>query len=295
MPVEKRRSRPHASKRLRVRQHMSNRVHQSPGNFLRDLRLRLSLRLHDVQKLSSQIAVKERNRRFYVSAARLAQIENDNAIPSMFKTFTLATVYGLSFNEILSRYGVDSDRTHSYRAEIGLSATRPVSAELHNLTTKVTIPVRLDPTFKWETTQLINRVVAFWGEIPAAFLLGCNPRVHTYAYIGLEDRTMCPLLRPGSLVMVDGERRDIVGVGWNNEYDRPIYLVELRSGYLCGWCSVSDSHVTVLSHPISKVPPRTFSLATEAEVIGQVVAVAMRLVPQARTSQEHDTALPTQL
>ncbi|PYK92734.1 MAG: hypothetical protein DME36_12235, partial [Verrucomicrobia bacterium] len=135
----------------------------SPGSFLREVRLRLHLGLRDVQKASSKIAVKEKNKRFHISAARLAQIENDNAIPSVFKIFTLAAIYGLSFHEILTSYGVDSDRTHKYREEIKLSATRPVSAELHNLNTKVTIPVRLDPTFKWETTQLINRVVAFWG------------------------------------------------------------------------------------------------------------------------------------
>ena len=159
----------------------------------------------------------------------------------------------------------------------------------------MTIPVRLDPTFKWEATQLINRVVAFWGEIPAAFLLECSPKQHTYAYIGLEDNTMYPLLRPGSLVTIDGERRQVASGAWNNEYERPIYLVELRDGYLCGWCHVSESHITILPHPISKAPPRIFSLATEAEVIGQVVAVAMRLVPpQARTTQARDTALPTQ-
>ena len=269
----------------------------SPGSFLREVRLRLHLGLRDVQKASSKIAVKEKNKRFHISAARLAQIENDNAIPSVFKIFTLAAIYGLSFHEILTSYGVDSDRTHRYREEIKLSATRPVSAELHNLNTKVTIPVRLDPTFKWETTQLINRVVAFWGEIPAAFLLECSPKQHTYAYIGLEDNTMHPLLRPGSLVTIDGERRQVASGGWNNEYERPIYLVELRDGYLCGWCHVSESHITILPHPISKAPPRIFSLATEAEVIGQVVAVAMRLVPlvpQARTTQARDTALPTQ-
>lgn len=266
----------------------------APANFLRDVRLRLHLGLRDVQKLSSKIAAREHNRRFYISAARLTQIEGGDAIPSLFKIFTLAAVYGLSFHEILTRYGVDSDRTHRYRDEFRLPVTRPVSAELHNLNTKVTIPVRLDPTFKWQTTQLINRVVTLWGEIPAAFLLECNPREHMYAYIGLEDHTMFPLLRPGSLVMIDGERRQVATGGWNSEFDRPIYLVELHNGYLCGWCQVQDSHISIIPHPISTAPVRTFNLATEAEVIGQVVAVAMRLVPQDRTNQGPDTALPMQ-
>lgn len=271
---------------------MGKRTNLSPGNFLREVRLRIGLEGLEVQEISSRIAAKEKDRRFYVSAARLAQIENQSATPSMFKIFTLAAIYGLSPNEIMSRYGVDPDQIYRHREEVRLAATRPVSAGIHNLDTKVTIPVRLDPTFKWETTHLINRVVAFWGEIPAAFLLQCNPKQHMYAYIGLEDNTMYPILRPGSLVMVDGERRRVASEGWNSEYDRPIYLLELRHGYVCSWCHLSGSQITIHPHPISKVAPRTFNLATEAEVIGQVVAVAMRLVPQARATQVRDTALP---
>ena len=164
----------------------------SPGNFLRNVRLRLDLGLRDVQKISSKIAARERNKRFYISAARLTQVENDDAVPSQFKIFTLSAVYGVSFHDILNRYGVEPDRTHHYRDQIRLQATRPVSAELANLDTTVAVPVRLDPGFKWERTQLINRAVAIWGEIPAAFLLEWNPRQHMYAYIGLEDDNMSP-------------------------------------------------------------------------------------------------------
>lgn len=251
----------------------------SPGTFLKEVRLRLQLGVREIQHMSSKIAAREHNRRFYISAARLAQIENDNAVPSQFKAFTLSAIYGISFFEILKRYGVDPDHAHSYRAQVKLPATRPVTAELLSADTKVRLPVRLDPSFKWERTQLVNRAVALWGEIPAAFLIECNPRNHMYAYIGLEDDTMSPLLRPGALVMVDEARRKVAERGWLTEYDRPIYLVELKDGYLCSWCSVSGSQITVVPYPTSTAPIRIFSLATEAEVIGQVVGVAMRLVP----------------
>ncbi len=249
----------------------------SPGNFLRNVRLRLDLGFRDVQKISSKIAARERNKRFYISAARLTQLENDDAVPSQFKIFTLSAIYGVSFHDILNRYGVEPDRTHYYRDQIRLPATRPVSTELTNLDTRVAVPVRLDPGFKWERTQLINRAVAIWGEIPAAFLLDWNPRQHMYAYVGLEDDNMSPLLRPGALVMIDEERRHVLNNDWVNEYERPIYFVELRDRYICSWCQVCDSKLTVVPHPTSKAQVRTFNLANEAEVIGQVVSVAMRL------------------
>lgn len=250
-----------------------------PGNFLKQVRMRLQLGFREVEELSSKVAARERDPRFYLSAARLAQIENDDETPSHFKIFTLSAIYGLSFYEILGLYGVDPDRVHKYRAELRLAATRPVSQELYSLDAKVKVPVRLDPSFKWARTQLVNRAVALWGEIPAAFLLECNPRQHMYAYIGLEDDTMYPLLRQGSLVMIDESLRSVASGSWNNEFERPIYLVETHDEYLCGWCRVEGSEIMIIPHPISSAPVRTLSLTTEAEVIGQVVSVAMRLAP----------------
>ena len=252
---------------------------KSPGNLLKQARMRLQLGFRDVEELSTKIAARERDERFYLSAARLAQIENEDETPSHFKIFTLSAIYGLSFYDILSSCGVDPDRIHKYRAEMRLPATRPVSPELYTLDAKVKVPIRLDPSFKWERTQLVNRAVSLWGEIPAAFLLACNPTQHMYAYIGLEDDTMYPLLRQGSLVMIDENRRNVASGGWNNEFERPIYLIETRDAYLCGWCRVDGAEITIIPHPISSAPIRTFNLTTEAEVIGQVVSVAIRLAP----------------
>lgn len=264
----------------------------SPGSFLRELRVQLQLAVRDVQKMSTEIASKQRDKRFYVSAARLTQIENDAAVPSQFKIFTLSVIYGLDYHEILRHYGVDPDSVHGYRAQLKLPTTRPVSAHLCSLEAKVHVPMRLDATFKWESTQLINRAVAVWGEIPAAFLLACNPREHMYAYIGLDDDTMNPLIRPGSLVMIDGSRRHVTAAGWANEHERPIYFIEFRGGYVCSWCQVEDSQITILPYPTSRASVRTFSLSTEAEVIGQVVSVAMRLVPPAPATQARDAISP---
>jgi transcriptional regulator with XRE-family HTH domain len=261
----------------------------SPGSYLKAARLRLQLALVDVQSMSSKIAASERNKRFYVSMARLTQIENDQYVPTQFKLFTLATIYGLPFNDILRRYGVDTDRAHRHRARLKLDATRPVTSAVENPDRTITLPVRLDPSFKWDRTQLINRAVVLWGEVPVAFLLECNPKKHMYAYIGMRDDTMSPLLKPGALVLIDEHRRAVVNGRWTNESERPIYLVEHRDGYLCRWCEVLGSTLTTIPHPASGAATRSFNLATDADVIGQVVAVAMRLVPRVPASPEIDT------
>ena len=36
--------------------------------------------------------------------------------------------------------------------------------------------------------------------------------------------------------MIDETQRKVVNSGWANEFDRPIYFLEHRQGYACGWC-----------------------------------------------------------
>jgi transcriptional regulator with XRE-family HTH domain len=264
----------------------------TPGQYLKAVRERLQIGMREVQDASMVIATEEGNENFYVSPARLTQIENEESIPSFHKLFSLCSVYGLDLNDVLGRYGVNANRTRAYRTRFLPEITRTTSAEIYGFEDKVLVPVRIDPTFRWETTQLVNRVVAMWGEIPAAFLLSSNPRKHTYGYVGLTDRTMFPLLRPGALLMIDPERRRVVQDGWKNEFDRPVYFVELRDGYRCAWCQVDGSRLTLIPHPVSNVPIKSFNLATEAEVLGQVVGVAMRLVPPSTSSPGPGSKLP---
>jgi hypothetical protein len=50
---------------------------------------------------------------------------------------------------------------------------------------------------------------------------------------------MFPILRPGSLVLIDDKRRRIARGGWTTEFDRPVYFLEHRDRFLCGWCTVA--------------------------------------------------------
>ena len=253
--------------------------------------------MREVQDASVVIASEEGNESFYVSPARLTQIENEESVPSFYKLFSLCSIYGLDLNDVLRRYGVNANRTRSYRTRFLPDTTRTTSAEVYGFEDKVLVPVRIDPTFRWETTQLVNRVVAMWGEIPAAFLLNTNPRRYTYGFVGLGDRTMFPLLRPGSLVMIDPERRRVAHDRWKNEFDRPVYFVELRNGCRCAWCQVEGSRLILIPHPMSNVPVQSLSLTSEAEVLGQVVGVAMRLIPPNTSSPEPGSKLaaPTEI
>ena len=258
----------------------------TPGQYLKRVRERLRLGVREVQEASEIIAREKGSSRYYIAASRLAQIENERSLPGIFKLFSLCAIYSLDFEDLLCRFGVKVNDARAYGERFWADRTRPVSAEVHGYEEKVTLPLRLDPAFRWESTQLLNRMVVQWGELPAAFLVGHNPRRHTYAYLGLEDRTMFPLLRPGSLLMVDTERRRIGREPWKDEFERPIYFIELRDAYRCAWCQVEGSRLLLISHPHSGVPVATLNLGRDADIVGQVVGVAMRLVPASNANQE---------
>jgi hypothetical protein len=88
---------------------------------------------------------------------------------------------------------------------------------------------------------------------------------------------MYPLLQPGSFVLIDETRRKIVNTGWTNEFERPIYFLEHRKGFACGWCTLNESQLILQPHPASMCNPEVYSYPDEVEVIGQVTGVAMRL------------------
>src|SRR5207247_566583 len=102
-----------------------------------------------------------------------------------------------------------------------------------------------------------------------------NPREYRYGLIGAEDWSMHPLIRPGSLVVIDESKKRIQNSGWTDVADRPIYFMEHQHGYACGWCSERDNRITVQYHPSSMSEPQTFIAPEEINVLGQVTCVAM--------------------
>jgi hypothetical protein len=109
------------------------------------------------------------------------------------------------------------------------------------------------------------------------FVEGMAQGQFLYGYIGTEDLTMYPILPPGSFVQVDPARNRVRKALWRSDYDRPIYFIETREGYLCGWCLVRDGRLIVQPHPMSPCEVRILKLHQEAEVMGQVVGAAIRL------------------
>ena len=79
---------------------------ETPGQQLRALRERLGLSLRDVRVASRRIAREMGRDVFIIPHSQLHQIEVKNAVPNIFRLYTLSRVYGRSLGEFLRRYGV---------------------------------------------------------------------------------------------------------------------------------------------------------------------------------------------
>jgi transcriptional regulator with XRE-family HTH domain len=248
-----------------------------PGDRLRDLRFRLGITTRDVENLSQKIADTEGNPEFQVSNAWLTQLENSDSVPSIFKLYSLATIYHVKFTDLLLVFGLDLQKSVEHQLAAPLPNTHLTTLEVYDAEKTVSFPVRFDRAFDLDNTNLLARMVEIWGEVPIALIQRLDLRHSLYGYIGLQDFTLHPLLRPGSFVQINQRVRKIQALRWRTEYDRPVYFVELRDGYACSWCELQDGHLLLLPHPLSPCSVRRLDYGKDAEIIGQVTAVAMRL------------------
>jgi transcriptional regulator with XRE-family HTH domain len=245
-----------------------------PGEKLRRVRERLKMTYRQVAEASKTVAERRGSREFAVGISRLADIENQGKLPTMYRLYTLCVIYKLNWEEVLRWYGVPLEQLASDALHAGLDQTYALD---FSQASTVTVPQPADAALNAESTGYLSRLIRRWGKMPFTFLNGVETREFRFGWIGLEDWSMFPVLHPGSVVAIDDERRKIASGGWTNEYDRPIYFLELREGFRCGWCTLDGSRLILQPHPASQQPAAIFEWPREIDVVGQVVGVAMML------------------
>lgn len=248
-----------------------------PGQRLKALREALGISGRDVQTHSRLIARSQGNQRYCISHSSLVEIENSARVPSVHKLFTLSALYRINFVDLLLFFGIDLDQINTARLAVKLPKTHLVPSEIYDTERRVSFPVRFDPGARIEETNLLSRMVQTWGEIPIAFVQNLGLRKYLYGFIGLDDYTLYPMIRPGAFVQIDDEDTKIDPDPGENEFDRPIYFFQLREEYTYGWCELEEKVLSIIPHPMSGRKTRQFNYPGDIDVVGRVVAVAMPL------------------
>lgn len=257
---------------------LASRPSPDAGKRLRAARLRARLSTRQVARLSHEIARQENNRDCCISHGWLTQVENGVFRPrNVYKLYTLARIYNLKANEVLSFFGLGLRDVDGGFMSLNLPRTHlvgPVSAEPEQT---VLAPLGLRGAFQLDQTNLFSRMFDQWGEIPVGLLRQVDLRNSVFGYIGIEDRTMVPWIRPGSLVQIDSRQKTIKPGGWQHESERPIYFVELRDSCACSWCDLDGNHLFLIPSSQSGQQIRRVRYPMDAEIVGRVTAIIMRM------------------
>ena len=237
-----------------------------PANqSLKSLRTSLNVTVREVELESRRIAEAKGDKRYYISNARLTQLErNSLSEPSLWKLFSLSAIYQVQITELMRIYDVEAEESEKYTAIAAPNVTR--------LLTHVPDSYR--------TSEMLRRLVKHPEKttlLPRAGNAEDDKRHEDpeskytcYGYIGLQDFTMYPLIRPGSFVEIDTRQNKWTVTAWRNEYERPIFFVEIRNGYACGWCDLQGKQLLLIPHQSSPVSIRRFTYPNEIEIVGRV-------------------------
>ena len=229
------------------------------GQGLKTLRNRRNITVREVEQASRRIADFKGDKRFCISNGWLAQLENGGSEPSICKLFSLSIIYRTNFLELARLYNVDVDHKEKYEPVANPELTQLISKNGDD-------PAQSETSFSQDrgsTSLEPMNVTTAGAEVYAPQII--------YGHLGLADFTMYPMIRPGALLKIDTSQNKVVASVCRNEYERPIYFIELREAYACGWCELQGNQLLVIPHHSSPASVRRFTYRREAEIVGRVV------------------------
>jgi transcriptional regulator with XRE-family HTH domain len=242
------------------------------GSKLKSLRNRRNITVRQVEQASGRIADAKGDMRFRISNGWLAQLENTLSEPSICKLFTLSAIYHADFRDLARLYNVDIDEVEKYTfiANPELTQLGPATPNGDGFASgngDGGAPI---------STSLVPQPREVSEKEHARTLLS--------GHIGLTDYTMYPLIRPGAVVEIDTSQNKLPPNQWHNEFERPIYFIELRDGYACGWCELQGNQLLIIPHHSSRATVRSFTYPRDAEIVGRVVGYKTQCIDSLKKS-----------
>ena len=153
------------------------------GQKLKSLRNKRNITGREVEQASRRIAEVKGDKRFCISNGWLAQLENGDSEPSVWKLFSLSVIYRANFLDLVSLYNVDVDEKEKYEPVANPSLTQLLS-------------------FQNGDGDLLPEIAG--GDETSLIPAGDGDHApQVYGHLGLTDFTMYPMIRPGALLNID--------------------------------------------------------------------------------------------
>jgi hypothetical protein len=234
-----------------------------------------------VAQLSQKIAQEKNDPAFFVPHNWISDLENGKSKPRLLPRFhSLSLIYDCDINEILAAFGLNiadlgNERGHISRPHTHLSGL-PRAQSDPRIVAAPQLPLKLP----LQQTNLVQRMFQGLGEMPFFLLQQAGPQEVLYGYVGTDDYTLDPIIRPGAFVQIDPEQNKVIRGIWPSEHERPVYFVELRDNhYAVCWCELEGNYLLLVPSPKSPVPIRHLRYPQDADIVGRVVGFAHLIAP----------------
>jgi transcriptional regulator with XRE-family HTH domain len=247
------------------------------GKRLRAERERLGLSLRDVETLSHSIAERRQSSDYQIARTSLADIENGKCAPSLHRLYTLSVIYGHDYDRLAILCGVPVSEALNEHRTLALPHTYVIGPAPEAYKSAMQSAAKLREKLRAERTNLVPKMIETWDEVPVVLQLmdGSNP---LYGYVGMDDYTLYPFVRPGAFVRIDPRQKRIPTVHWHSDYDRPIFFLELRDHYVCTWCEMLDGRLILVPSQQSKRRAQQVRYPAEATIVGRVTGISQDIV-----------------
>ena len=232
------------------------------GQELKSWRKRCSITVREVEQASRRIADVKGDKRYCISNGWLAQLENGDSEPSIWKLFSLSIIYRADLLDLLRLYNIDVNEKEKYGPIVNPYLTQLIARNGNG--------------------DAMSEISSSPGPVATSLQASHSDDDSSshivYAHLGLSEFTMYPMIRPGALLKIDTSQNKLAMNSWRSEYERPVYFIELRGGYTCGWCELQGNQLLIIPHHSSRASVRRFTYPREAEIVGRVVGYSTSCV-----------------
>jgi transcriptional regulator with XRE-family HTH domain len=241
------------------------------SQLLRHGRERTGLSLREASAISRGIASMLGDERYFVAPGSLSDYEAVDQPPRhLHKILSLCALYGLRFSDFLRSVGLDPEDAGQESIADDLRA-RPGAGRAGR-------PARAQAAEAGFVEQLVARLapVPFFLRSCLGGLSGwAHPSLHDFFWIGGDPLPLHPYLVGGVVILVNRRTKRPIHFRAKALWQQPLYLIRRRDGtYLCAGCSLEEGRLIVHAYPQTICRPEKLRNHVEAEVVGQIMAVA---------------------
>jgi transcriptional regulator with XRE-family HTH domain len=237
------------------------------GATLRAMRQKWGLSLREAEERSIRVAQEWGNPSYRISASWLDRIEREDRGLSAAKLIVLATIYGIPSDQLLALCPAATSGPVQYDQLSSPNATLLLTKGPLEDQARLWLPDNPGSEPVPEDTTLLPTQ----EHLPSHYRRGI---------IGRRDKTLDPMVRAGSILLINTQKRAIAPRReWTSEFDRPIYFLLTHDGYVCGWCDLDKSAewLTLVPHSLSYALGKRWRYRKDVEVYGRVAAMLLRL------------------